>query len=199
MTDQELIDYSIEHLLHELNMFWQVAEAIPLNEPNIPSFTMSLLLECFATHLRNLIEFFYFKPNGDYVRTSEFFENPGKWNPTLPAEIKQTLQRANEEVNHLTRGRKLGTPPDKVWDTTDLLKRIETVAKDFAASASHKKLSAKVRNFLLLPRGDMLPWLDQNATYSNVATASTTFNSASVTTVLPGGSPPRTIIKVKMR
>lgn len=116
----------------------------------------------------------------------------------MSAEIKQALQRANEEVNHLTRNRKPGILPNKIWETTNLLNRIETVVKDFAAKASHKKLSAKVRDFLLLLSVNMLDWLGQNATYANVAIGSMGFTSVSVTT-LPCGQPPGNVIAVKMR
>lgn len=176
-TDQQLIDYSGEHLLHELNMFWQLAQAIPTSDPSKPSFRLSVLLESFAIHLRNLIEFFYFPPNNKYVRARDFFDKPTDWKEKITSPLKNALQRANEEVNHLTHGRKSGTPPSKLWDTGDLLKAIETVARDFAAKAPKKKLHPKVREFLKLPSGEMLVWLGENAMYSNVAVQTMTSTS----------------------
>jgi hypothetical protein len=178
-TDQQLIDYSGEHLLHELNMFWQLAQAIPTSEPSRPSFTLSVLLESFAIHLRNLIEFFFYPPKKKYVRAHDFFDKPTDWKQKMTTPVKKALQRANEEVNHLTHGRKNGTPPGKLWNTDQLLKAIETVAREFAAKASNKKLHPEVRKFLRLPRREMLVWLGKNATYSNVAVQTITSTSSS--------------------
>jgi hypothetical protein len=154
-TDQQLIDYSGEHLLHELNMFWQLAQAIPTSEPGKPSFTLSVLLESFAIHLRNLIEFFYYPPKQKYVRAHDFFDKPTDWEQKMTTPVKKALQRANEEVEHLTHGRKNGTPPDKVWDTDELLKAIDTVAREFAARASNKKLHSSVREFFTPEQRDV--------------------------------------------
>jgi hypothetical protein len=49
------------------------------------------------------------------------------------------------------------------------MREIETVAKDFAAKASTKKLNANVRKFLQLPPNEMLIWIAENVTHSNVA------------------------------
>jgi|ERR1035437_648060 hypothetical protein len=184
-TDQQLIDYSGEHLLHELNMFWQLAQAIPNSEPSKPSFTLSVLLESFAIHLRNLIEFFYYPPKQKYVRAHDFFDKPTDWKQKMTTPVKKARQRANEEVNHLTHGRKNGTPPEKSWNTDELLKAIETVASEFAAKASNKKLHPKVREFLKLTSREMLVWLGKNATYSNVAAQIITSTSSSGGLVTP--------------
>jgi hypothetical protein len=59
LTDQKLIDFSGEHLLHELSMFWELAEILPLRKEGTTEYVA--LIESFATHLRNLIEFFSFQ------------------------------------------------------------------------------------------------------------------------------------------
>ena len=71
VTDQRLTDYSGEHVLHELNMLWQTAVEIPTREQR--TLVSTTLLESFVEHLRALIEFFYFKPEGRYVRASAYF------------------------------------------------------------------------------------------------------------------------------
>jgi len=173
LSDQYLIDYSGEHLLHEINMFWKLSETI---QPNEIGFLPSVLIESFAIHLRNLIEFFYFPPESKYVRAREFFDDPNGWKPTMTNPVKAALTRANEEVSHLTHGRKSGMPPDKTWDPVGLLKEIEPVARDFAIRASIKKLHANVRELFKLPSNELRVWLDKNATYSNVASGTITYS-----------------------
>jgi hypothetical protein len=57
-TDQQLLDYSEGHMLYELYIFRWVAENLPPEK----GFLLSALLESFAIHLRNLIDFFYTQP-----------------------------------------------------------------------------------------------------------------------------------------
>jgi hypothetical protein len=49
-TNQQLLDYSKEHLLHELCMFRWLSENLPADK----GFLLSALLESFAIHLRVL-------------------------------------------------------------------------------------------------------------------------------------------------
>src|SRR5208282_4243098 len=180
LSDAKLLDYSGEHLLHELNMFWQLAGIVPKMDRG---FMLSALLESFALHLRNLIDFFYNKsgPKG-YVIARHFFDLPGGWMPKITPALGKALTRANEEVSHLTLGRKSGDMPDKLWDADGLFKEIEAVAKDFGAKASKKKLHPKVLAFLDLSNEKALVWLKTNATYSNATSQTVTFSSS------PGGA-----------
>jgi hypothetical protein len=55
LTDQQLLDYSGEHLYYELQMLLLVAHSLPGKADN---FERSAFIESFAIHLRNLIDFF---------------------------------------------------------------------------------------------------------------------------------------------
>jgi len=172
MTDPQLIDYSGEHLMHELSMLWELAEILPQRKQGTAEYVA--LLESFAIHLRNLIEFFCFVSEGDYVRAQDFFDDPSAWpaRSKLTPYLKDALKRASEEVSHLTTGRISGSPPEKAWDTTGLLKEIDATAKDFAAKASAKKLHTKVAEFLGLPANEMQIWIGDNVSHSNVSSSS---------------------------
>ena len=74
-----------------------------------------------------------------------------QWKPTEPQVLTDARTRANKDLNHLTQRRKSGTPKDKEWDTATFLGAIDTVARDFAANASPKKLHPKVFDFLKEP------------------------------------------------
>jgi hypothetical protein len=174
LTDPELLAFSNEHLMHELTMLWELGEILP---DRAKSTETSALIESFATHLRNLIEFFFFGKDEKYVRANDFFDQPASWSPALTTDMKKLLSRANNEVSHLTRNRKDGSPDEKKWKTGEMVKQIEGVASTFAAQASHKKLDAAVRDFLKVPNNEKRIWIGENVTRSNVAAYSVSVTS----------------------
>lgn len=168
-TDADLLAYSGEHLIHELSMLWEIPSALSKHKQGGTEYTA--LIESFATHLRNLIEFFYFTKKSGYVRAEDFVDDPDQWpaKTKLTPDLKDALQRANEEVAHLTTGRKNGSPPDKLWYMRENLKAIDSVAKEFALKASQNKLDPSVRGFLNLPPEKKLVWIADYVRHPNVA------------------------------
>jgi hypothetical protein len=165
MTDHQLIDYSGEHLLHELSMLWELAQILPNRKPSTET---SALIESFGIHLRNLVDFFYRKGHGDDVTARDFVDQTTSWNPTEPSSLTSAHQRANKELSHLTQKRLSGNPPEKAWATAVLLREIDAVAREFAAKASVKKLHPKVREFLQLPPEKMFAWIGENVSHINI-------------------------------
>jgi hypothetical protein len=166
MLDQQLMDYSGEHLMHELSMFWELAAILPGKKASTET---SALVESFGVHLRNLIDFFYRPGQKDDVTAQDFLEQPTSWKPVEPSSLTAAHVRANKELHHLTQARISGSPPQKAWDTRGLRDEIEVVAKEFALNASPKKLHKKVIEFLQRPSGEMLFWIGDNVSHSNVA------------------------------
>lgn len=169
-SNQQLLDYSQEHLLYEFQMFRWVGQS--LNQDK--GFLLSALLESFAIHLRNLIDFFYTQPaeaRNDDVVASDFFDAPTGWAPgAIPKSLQDARERANKEVSHITYKRKVATDPTKPWPAAELFKEIQTVAEKFATGASGKKLHPKV-----------IEWLKGNAEKTAVllvSAATTTSNTA---------------------
>jgi hypothetical protein len=166
--DAELLHYSREHLLHELTMLWETAHALPLHKEGSTEYVA--LIESFAIHLRNLLEFLFQPIRRDYVRALHFFDNPVDWKHTgATQEWGALYNRASHEVEHLTTGRVDGNPPNKRWPVNEILAKIEPLLKGFAATASGSKLHPKVRHFLGLPSDKMLSWIPDNVMHSNVA------------------------------
>src|SRR5690349_9798581 len=106
-TDQQLLDFSKEHLLYELNIFQWLADAIPKTQK---SFQLSAYLESFTVHLRALIAFLYQQPcrDGDIV-AGDFFDTHGPWTSgAVPKILDDARTRMNKEVGHITIDRKSG-------------------------------------------------------------------------------------------
>ena len=109
-TDQQLLDFSKEHLLYELNIFQWLVDAIPKTQK---SFQLSAYLESFTVHLRALIDFLYEQPrwDGDVV-AGDFFDSPGSWSSgAVPKILDDARTRMNKEVGHITIDRKTGMDP----------------------------------------------------------------------------------------
>ena len=195
-TDQQLLDYSQEHLRYELHMFRWVAEHLPEEK----GFLLSALLESFAIHLRNLIEFFYTEPNNarnDDLVAADFFDSPSAWNPgAVPTSLNDARERANKEISHITYKRKDAIDPTKPWPVATLLKEVQSIAEKFAAGASIKKLHPSVVAWITAdPKTSAALLVSASTTTSNVAAvmvgsggASTSCKSAAVTVGTAGAS-----------
>jgi hypothetical protein len=170
MTDPELLAYSSEHLLHELSMLWELAAVLPGRPAGAEA---DALLESFALHLRNLIEFFFFlKKKDEYVRAQHFFEHSSELKIEVPLDVRKLLERVNTEVSHLTDKRIDGNAKEKEWKTSEMVELVERETKKFAARASPKKLHPKVQEFLNQPAKEKLAWIVANVTHTNVASSS---------------------------
>lgn len=191
MTDQQLIKYSGEHLMHELSMLWELAAILPGRKGSTET---SAFVESFGIHLRNLIDFFYDEGHGDDVTARDFLDAGTAWTPNKPDRLEKARTRVNKELSHLTQSRKSGSPPEKEWDTASLLEDIEAVARAFAATASAKKLNAKVHEFLNVAAQAKLVWIGKNVDHSNVASQGVTSpvygaRNASTATQIIGATP----------
>jgi hypothetical protein len=153
LSDKELLDFSGEHILHELQTCaWLAEEKIPdLQRIGLEiSFEVATSLESFAIHMRNLINFFYpGRGQDDDVIASNFFDSPSGWAPAkISPSLENARERANKEISHITRGRKSGLALGKEWPVGDLFREVEALAKQFAAAASPKKLDSEIGNLL---------------------------------------------------
>jgi hypothetical protein len=128
-------------------MFALVAKDLPTKT----SYEQSAFVESFATHLRNLIDFFFDQsPQPTDVIAADFFDNPDAWRPTITPTLDEARIRANKEVSHLTLQRKGPTDPKKTWPIGVYFREVEPVVQAFVMGASQKKLSPKVDEWVNL-------------------------------------------------
>ena len=104
------------------------------------------MIEGFAIHLRNVIDFLYTKPYPTDVVAADFLP-VGEWEQIRPA-ITNSLEvariRANKEIAHLTTDRIPGTPPEKQWDCSGLVTEIRPILQLFLSKALPVRLGPKV-------------------------------------------------------
>lgn len=158
LTDQELLDYSLEHLTYEWDMLrWAfvamqaVGDGSPafrfwLESPSQKLYLDNGLLECFAIHARNLIDFLYpGRPLPTDVVASHFFDHSEDWPPgtPVPPSLARARTMAHKQVAHLTRGRiRDTTHPDKRWEFEAIVAALTDALRRFAAGASPSRLHA---------------------------------------------------------
>ena len=135
-------------MLYELHIFRWLAENLPADK----GFQLSALLESFAIHLRNLIDFFYTQPGdarNDDVVAADFFDPPSAWNlGAIPESLNGARDRANKEISHITYKRKGAMDPTKPWPVATLFNDVHAIAEKFGARASSKKLHPNVVRWL---------------------------------------------------
>ena len=179
-TDQQLLDYSEEHLMYELNILQWLVEEIPKTSK---SFQLSAYLESFTVHLRGLTDFLYTpqaNARPDDLVAGDFFDAAKPWNPgAVPQKLEDARTRMNKEVGHITYKRKAGMAPDKPWPVTELFKEILPVLKTFATTASAQKLHAKVIAWAKADAGKMVT-IAVNASTHSTNTAAVVISSTVV-------------------
>jgi len=142
-SDPYLLAYSVDHVEYEFDMLLWLgavlskprridglrAEATRLNNS---------LIEAFAVHARNVIEFLY----PDTVRSTDviaadFFETDAwvELRPAISATLKLARVRANKEIAHLTTNRISGNPPEKSWNVASLMTELRPLMRLFATKA----------------------------------------------------------------
>lgn len=193
-TNQQLLDYSEEHLRYEFQMLRFVAEKIPSAE----GFARSALIESFAVHFRNLADFFYpGKLLADDLTAADFFDSPSAWNPTAASKLlEESRVRANKEISHITYQRKGERDPTKPWQVGSLLHEIEALAQQFAATASRQKLHQSVITWLQAdPTIRTALIINASTSSSNTAVfsspggAASANNNSTAAGIGPGGAP----------
>jgi hypothetical protein len=136
-SDEDLVAIS-EHLLYEIDLLYKTARVLATfghAQDSKAIIIRNALLESFAIHTRNLIDFFYQdKPNSDQVIAQDFFDNGDLWvqqRPTKSQFLKKTSIRVHKEVAHLSYDRLKVTSEKKEWKWINIAAEIGKVLKKF--------------------------------------------------------------------
>lgn len=152
-SDSYLLAFSAEHLVYEVDMFFWMVEV--LTRPSVIRATSAAeatrlnnaLIEVFAIHLRNLVDFLYLeRPQPTDVVAADFCA-AGTWEavkPPITRSLEAARVRANKEIAHLTSQRIAGTPPKKAWDPRALAAEIRPLLQLVVAKAEATRLWPRV-------------------------------------------------------
>ena len=125
-----------EHLRYEIAMLWACGTEI--RRGGYPWAASNSLVESFALHARNVVDFFFTEPVGDDVVARHFFRDETAWagiRTAIPATLATAKKRANKEVSHLTYSRLAVSPNDKPWPVEEIVREVDTVLRIFCERA----------------------------------------------------------------
>lgn len=156
VTDADFVNYSDDHIAYEVEMFFWLAALLSnpstrlLAPPADAKRLNNALIEAFALHLRNLLEFLYDSKHRDHIVAEQFYD-AGVWRKACkredkPEALRIAWGRADEEITHLTENRKPRNSPERVgWPFEEIVNGVRPLIEQFTATASPGKLSKKVR------------------------------------------------------
>lgn len=123
---------SSEHIYYEVLMFNQTLELLIHKRPQIE---INILLDSFAIHARNLLDFFYPKDcvRSDDVLVFDFIDKPGYYNhnKTKKKDLIFISRKVDKQVAHLTYTRNRYNQNTKAWPFVDIGRKINKTLKAF--------------------------------------------------------------------
>jgi hypothetical protein len=185
LSDAELIAYSGEHLLYELQIFLWTGKELGREENKGP--IRSVLIESFVMHLRNLIDFFCTAAGDEREDDIIAADFAAGWSESMSNTLKEAKKRANKELSHLTLGRKNGPDPTKPWDIGGLFDEAHHIGRRFAAEASQAKLSPKVPEWLNMLRTSAVAVVSGMPTTNTTSSVISSVPIASAAVASPSG------------
>lgn len=131
----QLIEFSDEHLLYEVQMLYGSASALM---DGISNWALKMAsLEAFAIHLRNMLDFLY-PPDSmrdDSAIAEDFFDDPSVWKNQRPQKTQLLIdshQRTHKEVAHRTYARMAVALTAKPWKCLEILEDLTPALSKFA-------------------------------------------------------------------
>ena len=149
-SDSYLLAFSAEHVAYEVDMFFGMVEVLTrpsvISAPSVAEANRlkNAVIEVFAIHLRNLIDFLYLeRPQPTDVLAADFCAT-GVWEavkPPITNSLEAARVRANKEIAHLTSQRIAGAPPEKAWDPRALAAEIRPLLQLVVSKSEASRLS----------------------------------------------------------
>jgi hypothetical protein len=131
------------HLHYEITMFHAAAEGLRCGLFGNGPIT-NVLLESFAVHVRNLIDFLYSEqPRADDVVAEDFVAETLQWpqiRPTMSDVLLRAKRRADKEIAHLTYTRLAVTSDAKPWPFVQIFGEITSVFKLYMENVDRERL-----------------------------------------------------------
>lgn len=138
--------FSREHVAYEFYMLRKLALRTPpsVEEDRVQRFA---LIEAFAMHLRNVIDFFAGPWRKDDVGADDYVRE-GTWDGTPYAidPLRALKRRADKEIAHLTSDRTAGEPKAKEWEPIQALSALGPAARTFLRDALPDSLDGRARS-----------------------------------------------------
>lgn len=159
LTDDELKAYADEHLQYEVDMLiWSAGVLAFLtayrDKGYLPWAINNGLLNTFAVHARNLIDFLYSRSRGKDLATDIVIEDyvdestVAKALPAISPLLEEVLTKANKQAAHLTRERIEYEKGGKEWKFIEVVKHVLQALASIAPHIPSSRISDGLRQKL---------------------------------------------------
>ena len=155
MTDQELQDYSADHLFYEIWMLYETAARLVRDPAGHSDWVVkNALIESLTVHARSLAIFLYPEEGSkrpDDVTSDEYMKDIQQWRQargTISPELRTVVRRTGKEIAHLTTERHPPGAPQKVWRPEPIVRAFLEPLRLFAAHVPAGRLDFTVSAFL---------------------------------------------------
>jgi hypothetical protein len=147
-SEEDLLKAS-KHLGYEYKMFIETAKI--LSEGKFENNTVKYaLIESFAIHTRNLIDFLYKDPIKDDITAGYFLDDQEIWRSKRPEKssfLGDIRFRANKEVVHLTGTRyDVNEVESKPWPYSKIANEINQIFREFIQLVPSQRLSLEMKS-----------------------------------------------------
>ncbi len=150
MKTKEKLENISHHLWYEFTMFLALVQELSKGYP--PGTMKNALLESFALHVRNLIDFLYAEnPSSDDVYAGDFFPCKEDWvkiRPQITSLLEKVKKRANKEISHSTYSRIEVNQEEKKWRFVEIFQEMGRAFDAFVEKVDEELLSPEWIDFL---------------------------------------------------
>ena len=157
----EDLEGSITHLFYELDTLKEISILLSEN-PSAKGTEHNALVESFVIHARGLIAFlFYERREGDDVMANNYFQyreweeligidESSKLKDCMPSILRDTLERGNKEVAHITTFRVGKKLIEKQWEHVQITSEIYRHFMLFFKNVSKEYIDEKIMSSFLI-------------------------------------------------
>jgi hypothetical protein len=149
ITEKQKKEMMFHHFLYEVSSLLNVNLLTKIEYPNIhyKNIGENILVDNILLHSRNLLSFYYQKPNNSHFSFAKhFIENWNSLKPTKTFMIKELERRVHNECCHLTYKRLIGGDHKK-WNLHQLRIDLLKITKLFLENLDKKYLTGNLKNF----------------------------------------------------
>lgn len=145
MATRDTIGLS-EHVAYEIDRLLAFHGKLVGREDVADGYIQDALIEGFALHLRNVVEFLYDpRKKPDDGRAEDYFTDPARWAKVRgekPPELDQAQKQAHKQISHITYGR-IGA--DKRWYVGNLAEQVSEKIRLFLDRADEDRMGPQLK------------------------------------------------------
>jgi len=127
IRNKDELQRALKHINYEINMLIAISNGLASGVFGKSALNNSIV-ESFAIHTRNLIDFLWpVKPKNDHVIAEDYFCKEGQWEnirTPIPDILSKARIRAHKEIAHISYDRINVKKDEKPWDFITLSKLI---------------------------------------------------------------------------